>query len=240
MRITGDDGADVYLAAQEEQEVYRQNAARMMTDVLKGVFTNGTGRGLGLSDMPCAGKTGTTNDHKDGWLVGYTRYYTTSVWVGYDMPKEMDSLMGNTYPGKIWQTFMEQAHEGLEWLDFLPYTQIPDASSGGTDAEDAATDEGSAQEETPAENGDMLQENVTDTTDTPQGSTTDVPASSQENGQGISDTPDATQEQPSDAPQQNTTGTSQENASDVSQENTAQPSGENASDTSQETAPGAP
>ena len=240
MRITGDDGADVYLAAQEEQEVYRQNAARMMTDVLKGVFTNGTGRGLGLSDMPCAGKTGTTNDHKDGWLVGYTRYYTTSVWVGYDMPKEMDSLMGNTYPGKIWQTFMEQAHEGLEWLDFLPYTQIPDASSGGTDAEDAATDEGSAQEETPAENGDMLQENVTDTTDTPQGSTTDVPASSQENGQGISDTPDATQEQPSDAPQQNTTGTSQENASDVSQENTAQPSGENASDTPQETAPGAP
>lgn len=240
MRITGDDGADVYLAAQEEQEVYRQNAARMMTDVLKGVFTNGTGRGLGLSDMPCAGKTGTTNDHKDGWLVGYTRYYTTSVWVGYDMPKEMDSLMGNTYPGKIWQTFMEQAHEGLEWLDFLPYTQIPDASSGGTDAEDAATDEGSAQEETPAENGDMLQENVTDTTDTPQGSATDVPASSQENGQGISDTPDATQEQPSDAPQQNTTGTSQENASDVSQENTAQPSGENASDTPQETAPGAP
>ena len=240
MRITGDDGADVYLAAQEGQEVYRQNAARMMTDVLKGVFTNGTGRGLGLSDMPCAGKTGTTNDHKDGWLAGYTRYYTTSVWVGYDMPKEMDSLMGNTYPGKIWQTFMEQAHEGLEWLDFLPYTQIPDASSGEMEAEDAATDEGNAQEETPAENGDTPQENVTDTSDTPQGSATDAPSSSQENGQGISDTPDATQEQPSDAPQQNTTGTSQENASDVSQENTAQPSGENASDTPQETAPEAP
>ena len=96
----GDDGADVYLAAQEEQEVYRQNAARMMTDVLKGVFTNGTGRGLGLSDMPCAGKTGTTNDHKDGWLAGYTRYYTTSVWVGYDMPKEMDSRDGQYLPGK--------------------------------------------------------------------------------------------------------------------------------------------
>lgn len=240
MRITDDTGAEVYLAAQEGQEVYRQNAARMMTDVLKGVFINGTGRGLGLSDMPCAGKTGTTNDHKDGWLAGYTRYYTTSVWVGYDMPKEMDSLMGNTYPGKIWQTFMEQAHEGLEWLDFLPYTQIPDASSGGTDAEDAATDEGSAQEETPAENGDTPQENVPDTMDTPQGSTADAPASSQENGQGISDTPDATQEQPSDAPQQNTTGTSQENASDVSQENAAQSSGENASDTPQETAPGAP
>ena len=240
MRITDDTGAEVYLAAQEGQEVYRQNAARMMTDVLKGVFINGTGRGLGLSDMPCAGKTGTTNDHKDGWLVGYTRYYTTSVWVGYDMPKEMDSLMGNTYPGKIWQTFMEQAHEGLEWLDFLPYTQIPDASSGEMEAEDAATDEGNAQGETPAENGDTPQENVTDTPDTPQGSATDVPSSSQENGQGISDTPDATQEQPSDASQQNTTGTSQENASDAAQENAAQSSGENASDTPQETAPEAP
>ncbi len=109
------------------------------------------------------------------------------------MPKEMDSLMGNTYPGKIWQTFMEQAHEGLEWLDFLPYTQIPDASSGEMEAEDAATDEGNAQGETPAENGDTPQENVTDTPDTPQGSATDVPSSSQENGQGISDTPDATQ-----------------------------------------------
>ena len=240
MRITDDTGAEVYLAAQEGQEVYRQNAARMMTDVLKGVFINGTGRGLGLSDMPCAGKTGTTNDHKDGWLVGYTRYYTTSVWVGYDMPKEMDSLMGNTYPGKIWQTFMEQAHEGLEWLDFLPYTQIPDASSGEMEAEDAATDEGNAQGETPAENGDTPQENVTDTPDTPQGSATDVPSSSQENGQGISDTPDATQEQPSDVPQQNTQGTTQENTSDAAQGDAAQPAGENASDTPQETAPEAP
>ena len=126
------------------------------------------------------------------------------------MPKEMDSLMGNTYPGKIWQTFMEQAHEGLEWLDFLPYTQIPDASSGETDAEDAATDEGNAQGETPAENGDIPQENVTDTPDTPQGSTTDVPASSQEN------------------------------TSDAAQGDAAQSSGENASDTPQETAPEAP
>ena len=83
MRITDDTGAEVYLAAQEGQEVYRQNAARMMTDVLKGVFINGTGRGLGLSDMPCAGKTGTTNDHKDGWLVGYTRYYTRMGWIRY-------------------------------------------------------------------------------------------------------------------------------------------------------------
>lgn len=124
VKILDASGNEVYVSSQEGQEVYKQNAARMMTDVLKGVFTNGTARGLGLSDMPCAGKTGTTNDQKDGWIVGYTRYYTTSVWVGYDMPKKLNDLMGNTYPGKIWQTFMEQANEGKETLDFLPYAQI--------------------------------------------------------------------------------------------------------------------
>lgn len=124
VKILDSSGNEVYVSEQAEKQVYRQNAARMMTDVLKGVFTNGTAKGLGLSNMPCAGKTGTTNDQKDGWFVGYTRYYTTSVWVGYDMPQKMDDLMGSTYPGKIWQSFMEQANEGLEWLDFLPYAKL--------------------------------------------------------------------------------------------------------------------
>lgn len=56
----------------------------MLTDVLKGTFTAayGTGQGLGLdNDMPAAGKTGTTNSSKDTWFCGYTRYYTTAIWV---------------------------------------------------------------------------------------------------------------------------------------------------------------
>ena len=138
-------GGEVYVSAQEEQQIYKQNAARMMTDVLTGVFTNGTAKGLGLSDMPCAGKTGTTNDQKDGWFVGYTRYYTTSVWVGYDMPRKLEGLMGYTYPGEIWQDFMERAHEGKEPLAFLPYAQMADkfledtpdgAENAGEDAPD--------------------------------------------------------------------------------------------------------
>lgn len=80
----------------------------MMTDILKGSSDNGTGRGLALDGMPCAGKTGTTNENKDGWFVGYTRYYTTSVWVGYDMPKKLSGLSGASYPGRIWKTFMQK------------------------------------------------------------------------------------------------------------------------------------
>jgi 1A family penicillin-binding protein len=126
IRILDADGNEIYKSDMEEKEIYRQNAARMMTDMLKGVFTNGTAKGLGLTSMPCAGKTGTSNDSKDGWFVGYTRYYTTAVWVGYDMPRKMDGLMGNTYPGKIWQRFMETANEGKDILDFLPYAKLSD------------------------------------------------------------------------------------------------------------------
>lgn len=128
VKILDGSGNVVYASTQEEKQVYRQNAARMMTDVLTGVFTNGTARGLELSNMPCAGKTGTTNDQKDGWFVGYTRYYTTSVWVGYDMPQKLEDLMGYTYPGEIWQTFMEVAHEDKEARAFLPYVQMTDIS----------------------------------------------------------------------------------------------------------------
>ena len=71
-------------------------------------------------------ETGTTNDHKDGWFVGYTRYYTTSVWVGCDYPKEIKDLSGSSYPGQIWQTYMNAIHEGLTPMEFLPYAQLSD------------------------------------------------------------------------------------------------------------------
>ena len=148
-----EDGTVLYDSGQNPVLIYKKNAARMMTDVLKGVITNGTGKGLDLGDMPCAGKTGTTNDQKDGWFVGYTRYYTTSVWVGYDMPKKLQGLMGNTYPGKIWQSFMSKAHEGLEPLEFLPYARISDdllqqQESGSGQPEDNPAEE-TQEEETP-------------------------------------------------------------------------------------------
>lgn len=153
VKIEDGNGTVLYDSGQKPVLIYKKNAARMMTDVLKGVITNGTGKGLDLGDMPCAGKTGTTNDQKDGWFVGYTRYYTTSVWVGYDMPKKLQGLMGNTYPGKIWQSFMNKAHEGLEPLEFLPYARISDdllqqQESGIGQPEDNPAEE-TPEEETP-------------------------------------------------------------------------------------------
>lgn len=124
MKITDADGEVIYQADQTASVIYKENACRQMTDMLQTVITSGTGRGYSLGMMPCAGKTGTTNDNKDGWFVGYTPYYTTSVWVGYDIPKEVPGLGGGTYPGKIWHSFMSWLHEGLDPVDFIhPMTQ---------------------------------------------------------------------------------------------------------------------
>lgn len=56
VKILDADGNEIYASAQTEEAVYKQNAARMMTDVLKGVITSGAAHGLGLGSMPAAGR----------------------------------------------------------------------------------------------------------------------------------------------------------------------------------------
>ncbi len=124
IKITDADGVEILSTEQEEKKVYKTTAARMVTDMLATAITEGTGRGLGVTGMPSAGKTGTTNDNKDGWFAGYTRYYTAAVWVGYDMPAELPGLSGSTYPGAIWHSFMENCHAGLPSAEFLPYVEM--------------------------------------------------------------------------------------------------------------------
>lgn len=101
-------------------QVYKSGSAYIMTDVLMGALSkkHASGYGLGVEGMPTAGKTGTTNDSKDGWFSGYTPYYTAVVWVGNDTPETIKRLYGATYPGGIWKDFMDQIHDGLEKKEF--------------------------------------------------------------------------------------------------------------------------
>ena len=121
------------------KQVYQEDSAFMLTDILKGTLTEsyGTGRGLALENgIPAAGKTGTTNSSKDTWFCGYTRYYTTAVWVGYDIPRAMPGIYGSTYAGKIWKQVMDKIHEGLEPLDWEQPASVEmqaDSRSGITD-----------------------------------------------------------------------------------------------------------
>lgn len=109
--ITDSAGNVVVRPETEEKQVYQSSAAHEMTNILEGVLTRGTAHGKALTNMPCAGKTGTTNDNIDGWFVGYTAYYTTGVWVGFDSPRSTHSLSGATYPLDIWYNYMTELHK---------------------------------------------------------------------------------------------------------------------------------
>ena len=72
-----------------------------------------TSRTLELPDRPVAAKTGTTDDWRDGWTVGYTPQLVTGVWVGNTDNREMNKLSGVRSAAPIWQQFMQSAHDGL-------------------------------------------------------------------------------------------------------------------------------
>lgn len=107
----------------ESKTVYTRSASDQMTDILEGVLNSSAGTAKGLkwssaSDMAAAAKTGTTNDNNVAWFCGYTPYYTISVWVGYDYPKSVKGLWGNTYPAYIWKEAMLYMIDGKDEADF--------------------------------------------------------------------------------------------------------------------------
>lgn len=118
--IIDSQGKTIYENKMKKRRIYTADASYLMTDILKGTLENtwGTAYNVRLDGITSAAKTGTTNDQKDGWLCGYSAYYSTVVWVGYDMPKHVDNLYGGTYPGTIWHNYMQQVHAGLQDKDF--------------------------------------------------------------------------------------------------------------------------
>jgi len=117
MKMTDSSGndmvADGFYQKGTSKYIYDENACKMMITCMEAVMTKGTGVGGKLATMPCAGKTGTTNDSKDLWFVGFTKYYTTSVWVGYDIPRSLAGLTYTATPLGIWKTYMDSINNGL-------------------------------------------------------------------------------------------------------------------------------
>jgi len=90
-----------------------KKVAENVTHVLYQVMTSGTGRRANLGNRQAAGKTGTTNDWRDAWFIGYTAQMTAGVWVGNDDFQPMDKVTGGTIPASIWKAFMVAAHQDL-------------------------------------------------------------------------------------------------------------------------------
>ena len=98
-------------------QVWSKQTAFIMKDMLRTVVTNGTATSAKLSGMTAAGKTGSTSDTKDKWFVGFTPYYVSAVWVGYDTPKEL--TVGGEISKQIWKKVMTEIHKGLEDTGFV-------------------------------------------------------------------------------------------------------------------------
>ncbi len=134
LKVTNADGSEVILEKQPEvSTAFSSNTAKVMTYMLNNAATNGTGKSSRLSNMPVAGKTGTTTANKDRWFCGYTPYYTCAVWTGYDTPETMN-FSGNPAV-KIWHDVMELVHEGLPYKEFNTSTGGDPTNLFGTQEE---------------------------------------------------------------------------------------------------------
>ena len=84
-----------------------------MTRMMLEVTATGTGKAARLEDHPTAGKTGTTQDFRDAWFVGFTADLVCGVWIGNDDNKPMHKATGGTLPARIFHAFMADAEQGL-------------------------------------------------------------------------------------------------------------------------------
>jgi penicillin-binding protein 1A len=110
--------------------------AWQVTDILKGVITGGTGTNANIG-RPAAGKTGTNQEYRDAWFVGYTPQLSVAVWMGNPkIQQEMYNVggrrvSGGSYPALVWHDFMAVAMANQEVLDWpkppeeLTYTILP-------------------------------------------------------------------------------------------------------------------
>ena len=128
-RVVFPDGKSEDLASGEGKRVLTDGEAYAVTKVLKANVQGGTGTAANYG-CPAAGKTGTTDEAKDAWFVGYTPELSAAVWVGYpDAGVAMPGAQGGTYAAPVWHDFMLPAHgdycddfpEPTEPAEFSPF-----------------------------------------------------------------------------------------------------------------------
>ncbi len=117
-KIIDHDGNILIENTAKTRRVIKETTAYLLTSAMEDVVTKGTGARVNFGNMAIAGKTGTTTSNVDVWFAGYTPYYTSAVWAGYDNNIHMGG--GETNTAKtIWKAIMSRIHENLEYKDFV-------------------------------------------------------------------------------------------------------------------------
>jgi penicillin-binding protein 1A len=130
-KVETTEGDVLYQAQPHADRAVTEATAYLITTMLADVINAGTAwqaRRVGFT-LPAAGKTGTTNDYRDAWFVGYTPNLVSGVWVGYDQPR---TIIGSGYAGDIavplWGRFMVAATKGDDPTWFRPPATVTSAN----------------------------------------------------------------------------------------------------------------
>jgi penicillin-binding protein 1A len=92
--------------------------------MMRETLTSGTARKADLPGWPAAGKTGTSQDFRDAWFIGYTSQLVTGVWFGNDDSTPTRHATGGALPVEVWSRFMKAAHQGV------PVSGLPQGNGG--------------------------------------------------------------------------------------------------------------
>jgi penicillin-binding protein 1A len=134
------DTGDIPRIVSDRERVMDPITAYQLTSMMEGVIKRGTGRGISLP-VPIAGKTGTTNDAKDVWFIGFSSNIVAGCYIGYDQPRSLGSVSGGGTCGPVFQSFMTKAVEKFGGTEFaVPpggYFQNIDRFSGAILSPDA-------------------------------------------------------------------------------------------------------
>jgi len=125
-RIRGSDGKTLYArSTQALGRIVDPRYVGMMNTMMRETLVSGTARRADLPGWLAAGKTGTSQDFRDAWFIGYTSRLVTGVWLGNDDNSPTKKAVGGGLPVEIWSRFMRTAHQGI-----AP-SALPGLSEGG-------------------------------------------------------------------------------------------------------------
>lgn len=114
LSLRGDDTPLMGAGGGIGERVIQTNAAQELVWMMEKVVSEGTGRRALLADgRPAAGKTGTSQEARDAWFVGFTADYVTGVWMGYDDNTPLSGVTGGGLPTEIWNEVMTRVHDGM-------------------------------------------------------------------------------------------------------------------------------
>ena len=125
-RVRTREGRPLYESADASLgRVVEERYVAMMNAMMAETLLSGTARRGQLPGWPAAGKTGTSQDFRDAWFIGYTGHLVTGVWLGNDDNSPTHHTTGGGLPVEIWSRFMKIAHQGM------PVVELPGVSGSG-------------------------------------------------------------------------------------------------------------